>query len=143
MKEGRPSARVIVRYVLLQLPGMALVILALRVVQGWWDLSWWVFCGTVVVSVAKDVILFPFVWRAYDWDTPDRLSMVGAHGVATERLEPWGYVRIRAELWRAVVKGGGPPIEPGETVRVEGMRGLTLFVRRDGEEGADLDRRVP
>jgi membrane-bound ClpP family serine protease len=143
MKKGRPSARTVVRYVLLQLPGTALVIFALRVVQEWWDLSQWVFWGTIAVSVAKDAILFPFVWRAYDWDTPGRRSMVGAHGVAIERLDPSGYVRIQAELWKAVVEGGSPPVEPGETVRVEEVRGLTLFVRRDADACADLKSGVP
>jgi membrane protein implicated in regulation of membrane protease activity len=54
--------------------------------------------------------------------------MIGARGIAKERLAPAGYVRIHGELWRAVKIGDVPAIEEGQPVRVKKMEGLTLFV---------------
>ena len=135
MEEAGWTVRVLVRYVLLQVPGTALLVLILIQLRNWFDLPVWSVWGLVAISVAKDVILFPFVWRAYDWDRhKEAHSMVGRRGIAKERLAPSGYTQIHGELWKAKVVGGGPPIEKGEAVRVEEMRGLTLLVRPDKEE---------
>ena len=129
------SARVVVRYALLQVAEVALLVLALIVVQRWVDLPAWFGWGLVALWVAKDVILFPFVWRAYDWDRPGATnSMVGTQGIAEERLAPSGYVRVRGELWQAEVMGDGPPLDRGEAVRVRGICGLTLLIEPDNEE---------
>lgn len=132
MKKGGWSARVVVRYALLQVPGVALLVLVLIVVQRWVDLPAWFAWGIVAFWVAKDVILFPFVWRAYD--SEDTNSIIGARGIAEERLAPSGYVRLRGELWQAKVMGDGPPIDRGEAVRVRGIRGLTLLIEPNNEE---------
>jgi len=132
------TVRVLVRYIVLQVPGTALLVLILIQLRNWFDLPVWSVWGLVAISVAKDVILFPFVWRAYDWDRQGEAhSMVGIRGIAKELLAPSGYIRIRGELWKAKVMGGGPPIEKGEAVRVEEMQGLTLLVRPDKEEGTE------
>ena len=52
----------------------------------------------------------------------------GPHGRARERLDPSGYVRIGAELWRAELAPGCAAIEAGARVRVREVRGLTLIV---------------
>jgi len=138
MKEAGWTVRVLVRYILLQIPGTALLVLILIQLRNWFDLPAWSVCGLVAISVAKDVILFPFVWRAYDWDRQSEThSMVSRRGIAKERLAPSGYIRIRGELWKAKVMGGGPPIEKGEAVWVEEIQGLTLLVRPDKEEGTE------
>ena len=130
MNKRRRSPRILVRYTLLQLPGLALLILILILVQQWVDLPVWIFWGSIVVWVAKDAILYPFVWRAYDQDRPQGANtMVGVRGIAKDRLAPSGYVHIRGELWNAEVMEGNPPIEKGEDVRVRGVRGLTLIVQ--------------
>ena len=83
-------------------------------------------------SLVKDLILFPFVWRAYDTD-PTRAanSMIGARGIAKDRLAPSGYIRVRGELWQAEVMGDGLPIDRGQGVRVRGISGLKLLVQAD------------
>ena len=130
MNKRRFSARILVKYTLLQLPGLAMLILILILVQQWVDLLAWIFWGSIVVWVAKDVILYPFVWRAYDQNRPQGAnSMVGVRGIAKDRLAPSGYVQIRGELWNAEVMKGNPPIEKGESVQVRGVRGLTLLVQ--------------
>ena len=130
MNNRRCSARILFRYSLLQLPGLALLILILILVQRWVDLPAWIVWGSIAVWVAKDAILYPFVWRAYDQDRPQGAnSMVGVRGIAKDRLAPSGYVQIRGELWNAEVMEGSLPIEKGEAVRVRGVRGLTLLVQ--------------
>lgn len=135
MKEADWTARVLVRYILLQVPGTALLVLILIQLRNWFDLPAWSVWGLVAISVAKDVILFPFVWRAYDWDRQrEANSMVGRRGIVKERLAPSGFIQIRGELWKAKVVDGSPPIEKGKAVRVEEMQGLTLLVRPYKEE---------
>jgi membrane-bound serine protease (ClpP class) len=50
-------------------------------------------------------------------------AMVGAAAVVLED----GWVRVAGERWRARADA---PLEPGETVEVVGIEGLTLVVRR-------------
>ena len=131
-KIGGWSTRIVVRYSLLQLPAIGLLLIALVLVQRWVVVSDWVFWGSIIFWITKDIILFPFTWRAYDWDgaREDR-PMVGARGIAQETLDPSGFIQVRGELWKADVWGGGRSIEKGERVRVREMKGLTLLVQPD------------
>jgi membrane protein implicated in regulation of membrane protease activity len=134
------TPRLVARYFLLQLPAQVLVVLILLMVRAWVDLPSWFFWGFIVGWVLKDVILFPFVWRAFDWDRSGRAdSMEGLRGRAVEPLAPSGYVWVRGELWRAEVAGGRVPVEAGRAILVRGSRGLTLLVEADcGKENEDL-----
>lgn len=117
------------RYILLNIPGLAAVILILIIIQHWVVLPGWLFWSIIVFWIVKDALLFPFVWRAYDWERPGpSRSMIGERGIAKERLAPAGYVQIHGELWRAVKIDDGPPIEAGQSVKIVKMEGLTLFV---------------
>ena len=125
----RWTPKILLRYALLQLPSQALAVIALVVVRRWLDLPTWFFWTCVACWVLKDVILFPFVWRAYDWDRAGRTdAMIGLKGTAVDQLAPAGYVRVRGELWRAEVVGDDRPIQVGEPVTVRASRGLTLLV---------------
>lgn len=136
MNKRKWSTRILLRYTLLQLPALALLVLILIFVQRWVDLPTWIVWGSIAIWVTKDAILYPFVWRAYDWDRPEGPnSMVGARGTAKDRLAPSGYVQVRGELWKAKLMEGSPPVERGEAVRVRQTRGLTLFVQPWDEEG--------
>ena len=126
------SARVVLRYALLQVPFTALVIVVLIWVRKWVDLPVWFICGLVAFLVIKDIVLFPFVWRAYDPDSPALTNpMEGARGIAINDLDPSGYVEIGAERWQAEVIAGNSAIRRGQRVRVHGIRGLTLLVQLD------------
>jgi membrane protein implicated in regulation of membrane protease activity len=117
------------RYILLNIPEFAAMILILVVIQYWVVIPVWLLWSIIGFWIVKDAILFPFIWRAYDWDRAGKSrSMIGERGVAKEKLIPAGYVKIRGELWRAEKIGAGPPIEEGQPVRVKKMEGLTLFV---------------
>ena len=58
--------------------------------------------------------------------------MIGRRGVAEEQLAPTGYIRVGDELWKAEVIGGRA-IEKGETVGIQGIRGLTLLVEHEAD----------
>ena len=132
MNERRWSARVVVRYAIFQVPAVVLLALVLTLVRRWVNIPTWSAWGLVGLWVVKDVILFPFVWRAYDTDNAmAENSMVGARGIAKDRLNPSGYIQVRAELWQAEVIGDGPPIDMGQRVRVRGICGLKLLVQPD------------
>lgn len=74
--------------------------------------------------------MFPFVWHAYDRPQPgDVKSLIGTEGIAEERLDPSGYIRVHGELWQAEVMGKRIPIEKGETVLIERAYGFTLLVQ--------------
>jgi membrane protein implicated in regulation of membrane protease activity len=111
------------------------MILILIVIQYWVVIPVWLLWSIIGFWIVKDVVLFPFIWRAYDWERGGKSrSMIGERGVAREKLGPAGYVKIRGELWRAERIGEGPPVEAGQPVRVKKMEGLTLFVVPDNSE---------
>ena len=83
--------------------------------------------------VAKDAALYPFVWRSYDPGYPATMhSLDGEHGVATERLDRSGYVRVCGELWRAELDRGARPVDKDEPVQVQATGGHTLIVAAVG-----------
>jgi len=132
----KPTARAIIRYIALGLVELVVVILVLVVVRHWVAISDALFWGLVAAWLAKDAVLFPFVWRAYDQHAPSAAgAMVGERGIAKGRLDPSGRIQVRGELWQAEREGDGPPIEAGARVRIRRMEGLTLYVRpEDGED---------
>ena len=127
------AGRILLKYVSIQLPGIAVLVLLLVIVQEWIEIPAWLTWGLVGLWVAKDVILYPFVWRAYEWGSEKETSpMTGLCGIAQDRLNPLGYVFVRGELWKARVIEGGV-IEKGENVLVKERRGLTLLVKIETE----------
>jgi membrane protein implicated in regulation of membrane protease activity len=128
------SAQVLGKYWLLQLPEIALLVVVLLLMHDWLEFPAWLTWSLVGLWVAKDAAQYPFVWRSYDPGYPATLhSLDGTHGVATERLDPSGYVRVRGELWRAELALEARPVDKGEPVRVDATRGLTLIVAAVGD----------
>ncbi len=128
--KGKWSTRILAKYWLLQLPGLALLAFILIFIQRWVNLPEWVFWGSLAMWVVKDAVLYLFVWKAYDWDHPEGAnSLTGARGIAKEPLAPSGYVKVRGELWKAELVQGSRPIGEGENVQVRGARGLILIVQ--------------
>lgn len=123
------SAAVLGKYWLLQLPEAALVVVILLLLQHWFGIPTWVVWSVTALWVAKDAALYPLVWRSYDPRYPaTQHSLDGEQGVATERLDPSGYIRVRGELWRAELARGARPVDKHEAVEVQSMRGLTVIV---------------
>lgn len=136
MERSAWSPRLIWRYTLLQLPAIILLIAVLILVEQWIDLPGWLSWGVVVLWIIKDIVLFPFTWRAYDWDSAfgNEHSMIGRRGIAKEKLSPVGFVQIGNELWQAELGPDCPPVDQGSVVRVRAVRGLTLLVEPLDEE---------
>ncbi|MBN1930107.1 MAG: NfeD family protein [Desulfobacterales bacterium] len=126
------SPRILIRYTLLQLPESAVFILVLILIRRWINIPDWSFYGLIAFWIFKDIIFFPFVWRAYDCDDQQaKHSMIGLQGFAADRLAPSGYIRIRGELWQAEVSGNDSMIEKGQPVRVLAIDGLKLLVQSE------------
>ena len=126
--------RVFGKYLLLQAPGLVLAAVVLIGLHRWAGLPGWAVYALLLVLLLKDLVLFPFVRRAYDFETSSPVGagrLVGARGTSTEPLEPHGYVRVAGELWRAEASSGTPAIPQGSLVRVREVRGLTLIVEAD------------
>ena len=132
------SGLVLAKYWALQLPATALVILVLLGIADRFLWPQWIVWTIVAAWVAKDAILYPFVWRSYDPSDPAALPfpVKGAKGVAIDRIDPYGVVRIWGELWRAELSRGARRIEQGETVQVTARNGLTLLV--EAEQAPDV-----
>jgi membrane protein implicated in regulation of membrane protease activity len=117
--------------VLIQLPGWILLALLLVALHQWLAVPAWVGAAALVVWLVKDAALYPLVREAYrpNHEAASR-RMIGARGVAAERIDPVGFVRLGAELWRARTESGRGVVEAGDTVEVREVEGLTLYVRR-------------
>jgi membrane protein implicated in regulation of membrane protease activity len=128
------QTRILIRYALFQIPGLSVLVLILILIRHWVDLPEWFFWGAIAVWLAKDAILFPFVWRAYDRDRfREFRSLVGTEGIVEERLAPFGYVRVHGELWQAEVVEKETTVEKGEIVKIQKIEGLKLLVERQEE----------
>ncbi len=132
---SKTSGHTILRYALLQLPELIVFTLVLLVLKAWFSVPLWLFIVLIVVWIAKDVIIYPFVWRAYDTSESGRSKgLVGEKGTVKEKLDPSGYIVVGSELWRAQLVHGNDPLEEGRKVKVKDAKGLTLLVEPDGEE---------
>jgi membrane protein implicated in regulation of membrane protease activity len=130
MLSKEAKRRILLRYARYQIPDVAIFALILSVLHQWVGLSLGLFIGLVTLWMVKYVVVFSFVWRAYDRPRPgDVTSLIGTEGIAEERLDPSGYVRVHGELWRAEVIGKTMAVEKGQTVLIERADGLTLLVK--------------
>jgi membrane-bound ClpP family serine protease len=109
-----------------------MLVLILILLRYWMNVPTWAVWTFTSLWIIKDMILFPFVWRAYEKGPPN--TIIGSKGTAVDRLSPSGYVRINGVLWRAKVIEGDSVIEKGETVTVKDLDGLTIVVQPEGRE---------
>lgn len=122
-------ASVLSRYILFQLPELVLVCLVLLGLVGMDVLGARLAWGLLAVWLVKEVVVFPFVRRAYEPSDPSGVaSILGATGVVTNRLDLEGMIRVGPELWAARLEAGCDPVEVGATVRVISIDGLRLTV---------------
>jgi membrane protein implicated in regulation of membrane protease activity len=123
------SRPVFARYLLLQIPGWAAVLLVLTLLRGTIDLSFTAAALVFALWVVKDLALFPRLRSAYEVDERTVVErLIGQQGAAVDELRPSGYVRVRGELWRAEVHEGHGGIDAGRMVVVEAVRDTVLLV---------------
>lgn len=92
---------------------------------------WLVGLGTLVVSGYVLFVLRAVLRARRVPVASGSEALLGREGVALSALAPRGTVRVAQEDWTAVAEV--PPIEPGETVEVVAVEGVTLRVRRPYE----------
>ena len=135
MKLREIPGPIYLRYLLLMIPGVVVLFLVLLIVEHWVAMPAWLFWAVILLWLAKEVIIFPFVWQAHDPNRPGlSRTMIGARGIVKKRLDPAGYIQVAGELWKAELVEIGQPVEMGERVRVLKMEGLKLFVIPDVSE---------
>ena len=124
----RPDRKVVLKYALVQIPGIAAAALVAAALHHWLGLPRFVGVAGVLLWVLKDIAMFFVTWRSYAGGGGTGSSMTGLEGEALERLAPSGRISVRGENWAARVKDEADCIEKGAPVRVEAMDGLTLVV---------------
>lgn len=127
----KSNSRTLLKYVLIQIPDFALLVVILFLLEKWIDLSLWLAGSIVVLWIIKDILLYPLLRRSYAGCSSKDHPMIGERGIARDRLDPSGYVWVRGELWRAEAANNSGPIEEGEALTVQHARGLTLQVVPD------------
>ncbi len=81
--------------------------------------------GVVAVIVLfLHIILLPFL---KDTGAAGPANMVGLEGDVVTRLSPKGVVKVRGELWKAVVTNA--EVDVGQRVIIVGLEGLKLLVK--------------
>jgi membrane protein implicated in regulation of membrane protease activity len=120
------------KFWLLQLPDAVLTAFVLYALHRWAGISTGLAVGLFALWTLAHIAYYPFVKKAYGSAPSEHVGperMVGAQGVATQELNPIGYVRVGSELWGAELGPGVGPIAKGESVRVQAVRDLTLIVQ--------------
>jgi membrane protein implicated in regulation of membrane protease activity len=126
---ARGSRSPFAKYLMLEAPGWVLAAAVLGFLAHRGDLAPTTAAVLLAIFVGKDFVFYPLVRVAYEAGNPSATAgLVGALGTAQKRLDPEGYVRVGAELWRAVVARDRAPVEAGAAVRVLAVRELTLHV---------------
>jgi len=119
----------LLRYILLQIPGLALISILLWFL---WSKGWVsaITAGLIILAlVIKDIIFYPFYKKAMQPGPTDMVTrMHGAEALVRTPLDPEGHVSVRGEIWQAR-NIGKKPLFPGDRVVIVGHRGLTLYVR--------------
>jgi len=116
------------RYFLFQIPGWVFAAVILALLWSWLGMPLWVAIGLFLLLVIKDIVFYPLLRVAYEVGPSGAAQLVGQRGVARDRLDPNGYVRVRGELWYAQVEDGAEPIRSGASVKVLAGTRMTLTV---------------
>lgn len=118
------------RYLLFQIPGWIITAAVLFSLWHWQFIPAWLAVIGFFGWVLKDLLLYPFLRRAYETDAKSgSAALVGARGIAEQDLAPQGYIRVRGELWRAVASPPHRVVSAGTEVEIVSADGMQLFVR--------------
>ncbi len=124
----RPS-RVLLRYLLFQIPGWILALAAAVLAVRFVGLDPVLAGFAVLLFAAKDLALYPLVRTAYAPGPPGGAeALVGREGVVERPVDPRGTVLLGPERYTAELAEGSPPLPAGTPVRVVAVEGLTLRV---------------
>lgn len=121
--------KVFLRYLALQLSSWVLAALLLGALVQWDFLSTWLAGLLISALIVKDLLVFPYVRRAYEGGIAHGGGdLLGAEGRVEQVLEPEGYVRVGSERWRARLVGEVRFLPVGERAIIRDIDNLTLLV---------------
>ncbi|MEF8823953.1 MAG: NfeD family protein [Desulfohalobiaceae bacterium] len=125
------SSHAVGKYTALQVPSAILAGLVLWLLWRYDIMPAWLAWCLLVLWILKDVVLFFYVWPAYEPSGEEGpLSPVGQVGVVEGEMEKGRMrVRVRGEAWRACPETGQVSPGSGRLVRVVNRKGLLLVVR--------------
>jgi membrane protein implicated in regulation of membrane protease activity len=95
----------------------------------WEFIPQWLAVLCFVGWLLKDLLLYPFLCRAYEPGVTGLARLVGSRGTAEGDLAPTGYIRVRGELWRAVVRPADQVVRSGAEVEIVSAERMEVFVR--------------
>lgn len=119
----------LLRYVLLQIPGILAVSVVLHVAWSNDIISATVAWAVLALWLLKDALFYPLVRRALEKPAPlpGAQALVGEMATARTEITERGMVRIRGELWQARTRDR-TRIPAGSAVVVVSAQGLWLTV---------------
>jgi len=118
------------KYLIFQIPGWIITAAVLAILWHWQMVPQWLAVVGFVGWLLKDLLLYPFLRRAYETDVKTgSAALVGARGIAEQNLAPHGYIRVRGELWRAVATPPDRVVNAGAEVEIVSAEGMRLCVR--------------
>lgn len=90
--------------------------------------SWSVIIPAALLTAGFFLFAMGMAWRTWKTrPTTGREGLIGERAVVRRRIDPQGQVLIRGEIWQA---RADETLEPGDSVEVVAVDGLTLEVRR-------------
>lgn len=125
------TRKIIIRYSLFQIPSLLIVTLLVFTVNHWYILDNTIIVMIILFWILKDILIFPFVWKAYSHKDRDKSkTILNQHGVAVDSINPKGFVKINGEIWQAELVEPNDPINQGQPIEVVEIDGLKLKVRK-------------
>lgn len=125
------TRKIIIRYSLFQIPSLLIVTLLVFTVNHWYILDNTIIVMIILFWILKDILIFPFVWKAYSHKDRDKSkTILNQHGVAVDTINPKGFVKINGEIWQAELVEPNDPINQGQPIEVVEIDGLKLKVRK-------------
>lgn len=116
--------KTILRYILFQIPEIALIIFVALIVHHFYPYPFWIFWAVVCGSILKDIFLYNKTWPAYVVHKNEEYSrVIGKTGLALKDINLHGYINIAGELWKVEV---ATPVKKGDQLIVKGVDGLKL-----------------
>jgi membrane protein implicated in regulation of membrane protease activity len=133
--------KTVFRYLPFQIPQWFVLALFLWLLVDQNAVPLWVTQVFFIVWVVKDLVIYPWVRRAYETDVKTGAErLIGATGITQEPLDPEGFIKINGELWKARVDAAHQPVERNSRVKVRATTRLILLVesecRRTGDDRA-------
>ena len=125
------TRKIIIRYSLFQIPSLLIITLLVFTVNHWYILDNAIIVMIILFWILKDILIFPFVWKAYSHKDRDKSkTILNQHGVAVDSINPKGFVKINGEIWQAELVELNDPINQGQPIEVVEIDGLKLKVRK-------------